>query len=178
MKSIYDEIANVKKHRTATLRDMRNKLMKCRTDKEKAEKEESAALLAGNVEAYTRAKSAGRSAADQIEFYQIQIKTLEAAPLFDDPEKRKAKAEEIKAGYEELKAEKLKAAAELINKADDLISEISAEMFKANNALRDVAVSEKKAGSISVLGINGLKQRVNQLKDNAELKPYIDNPNS
>ena len=119
-------------------------------------------------------KADSRTAADKIEFYKIQIKNAEAAPLFDNPADRKAKADEIKNGYEALKADKLKTAAQLLKEAKALIEDVQTEIRNDNAALEILATNTgNSANKIDPFTIKGLWQRINGAMDHADIKPYI-----
>ena len=172
--SVYEEIEEAKKTKAATLQDLHEKLANCEADLKKAKADGAAALDAGKVDAYTKAKEAGRTAEDQIEFYKIQIKDLEEAELFKDPTERRVKATAIKAAFEAVKEDKLTTAAQLLKDACALIEDVRKEANKGNDALTTLATNTgKNGGKIDVMGINGLGQRVHVALDHADIKPYI-----
>ena len=173
-KSAIEVITDANKEHAATLADLRAKLAEAEANKAKADAKAEEAINSGNADAYTTAKDASRTAADKIEFYKIQIKKTETAPLFDNPADRKAKADEIKKGYEELKADKLKAAAQLLKDATALIEDVQAEIKKDNDVLEILAKNTgTNASKIDIIIINGLWQSVHRATEHADIKPYV-----
>ena len=122
-KSVIETINDANQEHSAALADLRAKLAEEEANKTKADAKAEEAINSRNADAYTKAKDNSRTAADKIEFYKIQIKNAEAAPLFANPADRKAKADEIKKGYEELKADKMKAAAQMLKDVKKLIED-------------------------------------------------------
>ena len=173
-KSIIEVITDANKEHAATLADLRAKLKEAEASKATADAKAEEAINSGNADAYTKAKEASRTAADKIEFYKIQIKKTEAAPLFDNPADRKAKAEEIKRDYEEFKADKMKTAAQLLKDATALIEDVQAEIKKDNDALEVLAKNTgTNASKIDIIIINGLWQSVHRAMEHADIKPYV-----
>lgn len=173
-KSVIEVITEANQEHAATLADLRAKLAEAEANKAKADAKAEEAINSGNADAYTKAKDASRTAADKIEFYKIQIKNAEAAPLFDNPADRKAKADEIKRDYEEFKADKLKTAAQLLKDATALIEDVQAEIKKDNDALEILAKNtDTNASKIDILIINGLWLSVHRATEHADIKPYV-----
>ena len=173
-KSIIEVITDANKEHAATLADLRAKLKEAEASKATADAKAEEAINSGNADAYTTAKDASRTAADKIEFYKIQIKKTETAPLFDNPADRKAKAEEIKRDYEEFKAEKMKRAAQLLKEALTLVEDVQAEIKKDNDALEILAKNtDDGANKIDIIIITGLWRRINGDLDHADIKPFI-----
>lgn len=173
-KSVIEVITDANKEHAATLADLRAKLAEEEANKTKADAKAEEAINSGNADAYTKAKDASRTAADKIEFYKIQIKKTETAPLFDNPAERKAKAEEIKRDYETFKADKLKTAAQLIKDATALIEDVRNEVIKSNDVLEILAKNTgTNASKIDIMLINGLWQRVHGATEHVDIKPYV-----
>ena len=173
-KSVIEVITEANQERAAALADLRAKLKEEEVNKATADAKAEEAINSGNADAYTTAKDASRTAADKIEFYKIQIKKTETAPLFDNPADRKAKAEEIKRDYEEFKAEKMKRAAQLLKEALTLVEDVQAEIKKDNAALEILAKNtDSNGGNIDLIIITGLWRRINGDLDHADIKPFI-----
>ena len=173
-KSAIEVITDAHQEHAAALADLRAKLAEEEANKVKADAKAEEAINSGNADAYTKAKDNSRTAADKIEFYKIQIKNAEAAPLFANPADRKAKADEIKKGYEELKSDKMKTAAQLLKEALTAIEDVQKEIKNDNAALEILAKNtDASANKIDFIIINGLWQRVNGALDHADIKPYI-----
>ena len=173
-KDIYKEISDAKQSRAAMLAELKKKLAAAESDKEKADAATAEAIKNENADAYTKAKEAGRTAEDQIEFYKLQINKYDKQPLFNDKEKRKEKAAEIRAHVEEVKAEKMKDAAQHLKIAFALINETRAEYMKANGALSDLAENTGiKSKEISALAIAGLGNSINSALEHSDIKPYV-----
>lgn len=173
-KSAIEVITEANQEHAATLADLRAKLAEAEANKAKADAKAEEAINSGNADAYTTAKDASRTAADKIEFYKIQIKKTEAAPLFDNPADRKAKADEIKRDYEEFKADKLKTAAQLLKDATALIEDVQAEIKKDNDALEILAKNTgTNASKIDIMLINGLWLSIHRATEHVDIKPYV-----
>lgn len=173
-KSAIEVITDAHQEHAAALADLRAKLAEEEANKAKADAKATEAINSGNADAYTKAKDDSRTAADKIEFYNIQIKNAEAAPLFDNPADRKAKADEIKKGYGTLKADKLKTAAQLLKEAKALIEDVQTEIRNDNAALEILATNTgNNANKIDPFTIQGLWQRINSAMDHPDIKPYI-----
>ena len=173
-KSAIETITEAHQERAATLADLRKKLAEEEASKAKADAKAEEAINSGNADAYASAKADSRTAADKIDFYEIQIKNAESAPLFDNPAERKAKVDEIKNGYEELKADKMKTAAQKLKDVRSLIEDVQAEIKKDNAALEILAKNtDSKAAGIDIFIINGLLQRVNSALDHPDIKPFV-----
>ena len=173
-KSVIEIITAANQEHAAKLENLRARLAEAEANKAKADAKAEEAINSGNADAYTKAKDASRTAADKIEFYKIQIKNVETAPLFDDPADRKAKAEDIKKGYEEYKADKLKAAAQLLKDAAALVEDVRSEVIKRNDVLEILAKNTgSDASKMDIITINGLWQRIHGATDHAEIKPFV-----
>lgn len=173
-KSVIEVITDANKEHAATLADLRAKLAEEEANKVKADAKADEAINNGNADAYTMAKDASRTAADKIEFYKIQIKKTEAAPLFDNPADRKAKADEIKRDYEEFKADKLKTAAQLIKDAAVLVEDVRNAAIKSNDVLDILAKNTgTNASHIDLMILNGLWQSVYRATEHVDIKPYV-----
>jgi len=173
-KSVIEVITDANKEHAAALADLRVKLAEEEANKTTADAKAEEAINSGNADAYTKAKDASRTAADKIEFYKIQIKKTEAAPLFDNPADRKAKAEEIKRDYEAFKADKLKTAAQLLKDAAAIIGDVRNEVIKSNDVLELLAKNTgTNANNIDIIIINGLYMRVNGSLEHVDIKPYV-----
>ena len=172
--NVYTEISEAKQKRTVMLADLREKLAKAEADKEKADAAAAEAIKNEKADAYTKAKADSRTAEDQIEYYQLQIKKYDKQPLFDDKETRKAKADEIRARVEEVKADKLKEAARLLKEANALVEATRAEILKANGALEDLMQNTgKKPAAISVILVSSLANTIRIGLEHTDIKPYV-----
>ena len=173
-KDIYKEISDAKQKRAVMLADLKKKLAAAESDKAKADAATAEAIKNENADAYTKAKAAGRTAEDQIEFYKLQINKYDKQPLFNDKETRKEKAAEIRARVEEVKAEKMKDAAQHLKTAFALINETRAEIMKANGALADLAENTgKKVNEISALAIASLGNNMRTALEHSDIKPFV-----
>lgn len=172
-KKVYEEIAEAKRNRAETLKDLRENLAKSEENLQKAKDEEKNALAAGKVDAYTKAKEAGRTAEDQIEFYKLQIKSIESAALFENPAERKAKENEIRTSFEKMKEANLKEAAQLISKADALVEAVRAEIGAANDALTAVAIDKSKVGRIDIFSLSGLSRSIKLALTHGDISQFI-----
>ena len=173
-KSVIEVITDANQERAATLADLRAKLAEAEASKATADAKAEEAINSGNADAYTKAKDASRPAADKIEFYKIQIKKTETAPLFDNPADRKAKADEIKRDYEEFKADKLKTAAQLLKDVTALIEDVQNEVIKSNDVLEILAKNTgTNASKIDIIIINGLWQSLHRAMEHTDIKPFV-----
>lgn len=173
-KSVIEVITDANKEHAATLADLRAKLAEEEANKTKADAKAEEAINSGNADAYTKAKDASRTAADKIEFYKIQIKKTEAAPLFENPAERKAKADEIKRDYEAFKADKLKTAAQLIKDAAVLVEDVRNAAIKSNDVLDLLAKNTgTNASHIDLIILNGLWQSVYRATEHVDIKPFV-----
>lgn len=173
-KTAIEVITEANQEHAAALADLRAKLAEEEANKAKADATATEAINSGNADAYTKAKADSRTAADKIEFYKIQIKNAETAPLFANPAERKAKADEIKRSCEEYKAEKMKRAAQLLKETLTLVEDVQAEIKKDNAALEILAKNtDSKGGSIDLIIITGLWRRINGDLEHADIKPFI-----
>lgn len=173
-KSVIEVITDANKEHAATLADLRAKLAEEEASKAEADAKAEEAINNADADAYAKAKAASRTAADKIEFYEIQIKKTEAAPLFDNPADRKAKADEIKRDYEEFKADKMKTAAQLLRDAASLIEDVRNEVIKSNDALEILAKNTgTNASKMDIIIISGLWRSVHRATEHADIKPYV-----
>lgn len=146
-----------------------------KTNKKKAEATAQEAIDHGNADAYTKAKNASRTAADKIEFYNIQIGKMKEAPLFEDPTERKKKADEIRASVNAVKSENMKKTAQMLKTIAGLVEEVRNEILKGDNCLEILATNTgKSAGNTdNIIYINGLLRVVNNALDHVDVKPYV-----
>lgn len=128
--NIYDEIREAAAKKAKEADALRKSLANAESDKAKAEQTADEAITTGNASLYTDAKSAARTADDQIEFYRIQLDKLKSAPLFADD---KAKAEELKHKMTEYQSEKLKSIASMLKQVSKELNDINDEYNTAES---------------------------------------------
>ena len=131
-KTVYDEIKEAMKERSAMREKLAGNLSKAKADKKKADKAAAEALKSGNADTYTKAKADSRKAAEEIEFYNIQIKELDAAPLFADYVEKIA---EIKKDQQEKIDRINEKATKAMKEINAMIDEFYADFDETNKAL-------------------------------------------
>lgn len=166
--NVFNEINEAKKNHAAKLADLKKNLAKCESEKAEAAEKAAEALKAENAEAYTAAKSAERTAADKAEYYNIQIKTITTAGVFDAEETR-TKVNELRTYVDNVKAEMLKETAPLICMAAANLDAVQAEIDKANKALQDL----DSKSTIMDFAFGGLCRSINNVKTHGDIAPYI-----
>ena len=173
-KSVIEVVTEANQELAATLADLRAKLKEEEERQATADAKAEEAINSGNADAYTKAKNASRTAADKIEFYNIQIKNKETAPLFKDPTDREEKAAEIIKSYKEYKAEKMKKAAQLLKEAKTLVEDVQAEIKKDNAALNIlVKNTDSGANSIDAMRSARLLRYINEALSHSDIENYV-----
>ena len=132
-KTVYEAITEAQTQREAMLADLRAKLAEAEAAKAEADAKAREAINTGNADAYAQAKSDSRTAADKTDFYNIQIKTTESAPLFEDYAEKIA---EIKADQQQRIEQINERAVKAMHEVYDMISEFYSELDETNKYLK------------------------------------------
>lgn len=169
--NVFIELEEAQKAKTEKIADLKRNLERAKADKSKAAKDANKALNAGDVTAWSIARTAGRTADDQIEFYKIQLDELEAAPLFGND--YVAKIAEIKSAQNDLIDKYSDEVVQVMRKADEIMSAFFMELEKSNKALQ---LAYDRTGftytpTIS-LALSGVSKSINATKINPELSKY------
>lgn len=169
-KTIYEEVFEAKQKRTEMREKLSKMLAKAKADKAAADKAAAEALNSGNVDAYRDANKASEEADGTIKFYQIQIKNLDSAPLFDDYTKKIAA---IKADQQKKIDRINERAVKIMKELNSMIAEFYADFDETNKALEIAYTNTGFTYRATVpLQIKGIYQSTEAVKINPELSRY------
>ena len=169
-KSVYEEIEEARKERGAMREDLVKKRAIAEADKAKAIKAANEALHNGNADAYTKANAAKRKAAEEVEFYTIQLKDLDASPLFSNYVEKIA---EVKADQQKKIDQINNRATKAMHKINDMIAAFYAEFEETNKALELVYINTGFTYRPTItLPIKVVYKSTEATKANPELSKY------
>jgi len=169
--NVFIELEEAQKAKTKKIADLKRNLEKAKADKGKAAKDANKALNAGDVTAWSIARTAGRTADDQIEFYKIQLDDLEAAPLFGKD--CASKIAEIKAAQNDLIDKYSDEVVQVLRKANEIMDTFFLEFEKSNTALQ-LAYAHTGFTYTPTLAVAlaSVSKSINATKINPELSKY------
>lgn len=171
-KTIYEIISEEKLARELRIQDLKDKLLQSEEDLKQAQERASNALTIGDVNAYQKAKSEEREAADKIEFYQIRLNT-ESKTLYTD-EERSAKVSAIKSHYEEIEKSKMPVIVTLLKEAEAAVKDMQTEALKEAEFIGIVIGREDKTTNITqeLLELNALISALKVVLNNSRVSRY------